>query len=97
MPPVSYNSLKIVHEQMIQEALERRRFPAGPEKPQHRLLQTFGTFLARLTNRSAQKPPATFPDGHRELESKFPETQRRCLSRPPDVQRVRLNVIDTAG
>jgi hypothetical protein len=69
MPPVSYTSVKIVHEQMIQEALERRRFFAGPAKPQRRLLQTFGTFLARLMNHPAQKLSATFPDGHRELDS----------------------------
>lgn len=69
MPPVSYTSLKIVHEQIIQEALERRRFPAGREKSQHRLHQTFGTVLARLTKRPAQRPPVTCLDGHRGLES----------------------------
>lgn len=69
MPPVAYTSVKIVHEQMIQEALARCRFPAGPEKPQRRLHQTFGTFFARLMNRPAQKPPATCLDDHRGLES----------------------------
>lgn len=81
MPPVSYTSVKIVHEQIVQEALERRRFLAGSEKPQRRLLQTFGTFLARLMNRPAQKLSATLLDGHRGLG------QQRFLSRNEDASR----------
>ena len=62
MPPLSSTGLKIVHEQMIQEALERRRFFAGLEKPEQGLLQTFGAFLARFTNLSTRKSKATFSD-----------------------------------
>ncbi len=73
MQPVSYTSLKIVHEQMIQEMLEQRRGLTAPDStPQRLLRQTFGTVLARLTNRSDQSPQAVVPDGHAELESSVP-------------------------
>jgi hypothetical protein len=61
MTPFSYTSLKIVHDQMIEEALERYR-PAEEQKTQKRdLRQMTGAFLARFTNISARKAKETIP------------------------------------
>jgi hypothetical protein len=61
MWPVSHTGLQIVQDQKIKEALEHYRFSAGQETQKSGLLQTFGTFLARFTNRSAREPKATSP------------------------------------
>jgi len=68
MPYVSYTSMKIVHDQKIEEALEHYRFSAGQETQKRGQLQTFGAFLARFTNFSARKPRATFPGCDGEVE-----------------------------
>ncbi len=54
MQPFSYTSLKIVHDQQIQEALERQRLYAGQPHRQG-MLQAFGKFLARFTNQPGRK------------------------------------------
>ncbi len=61
MPYVSYTSMKIVHDQKIQEALERQRLYAGQATQRPDLLQTFGKFLARFTNRSGRKQEGPLP------------------------------------
>ena len=61
MWPIPYTGLKAVHDQQINEALERSRFSAEYATQKHSLRQTFGAFLAHFTNSSAQKPEATLP------------------------------------
>ena len=61
MGPFSYTGLKIIHDQKIEEALEHHRFFVGQETQKRGLPQTFGTFLARFINFSAQKPNTTSP------------------------------------
>ncbi len=60
-PFSSYTGLKIIHDQKIQEALERQRLYAGQETQMPGLLQTFGKFLARFTNRSGRKQEGPLP------------------------------------
>jgi hypothetical protein len=57
----SYASVKIVHDQKIEEALEHSRFFTESRKQKHTLIQVVGTLLARLGTFSAQKPKATSP------------------------------------
>jgi len=52
MYPFSYTSLKIIHDQKIQEALEQQRLHAGLETRRQGLVQAFGTFLAHFNNQS---------------------------------------------
>ena len=61
MPYVSYTSMKMIHDQKIEEALEDQRLYSGQETRKRGLLQTFGGFLARFTHFSVGKPKATFP------------------------------------
>jgi hypothetical protein len=61
MYPFSYTSMKIVHDQKIQEALERQRLYAGQATQRPGLLQTLGKFLARFTNRSGRKQEGPLP------------------------------------
>jgi hypothetical protein len=61
MSYVSYTSMKIVHDQKIQEALERQRLYAGQATQRPGLLQTLGKFLARFTNRSGRKQEGPLP------------------------------------
>ena len=61
MYPFSYTGLKMIHDQKIQEALERQRLYAEQETQRPGLLQTFGKFLARFTNRSGQKQEGPCP------------------------------------
>jgi hypothetical protein len=66
MYPFSYTSLKIIHDQKIEEALEHQRFYTGQETQRQRLLQTFGTFLARFATQSGrkkEKSPANMTQG----------------------------------
>ena len=51
MHPFSYTGIKIIHDQKIQEALERQRLYAGQETQRQRLFRAFGKFLARFNNR----------------------------------------------
>lgn len=75
MPP--YNHLKVVHDQQIQEALERRRLSAEQETPRQGLLQTLGKVLAR---RSGAKP-ATDCTGIEELPDTILEDLRKLIPR----------------
>lgn len=59
MSPYSYTGVKIIHEQRIQEALERRRFAEERKARQHTLKHIVGVVLARFTSSSAHKPQAT--------------------------------------
>ncbi len=61
MYPFSYTGLKIIHDEKIQEALERQRLYAGQEKQRPGPLQTLGKFLARFTNRSGRKQEGPLP------------------------------------
>ena len=61
MHPFSYTGLKIIHDQKIQEALERQRLYVGQETQRPGLLQTFGKFLARFTNRPGRKQEGPLP------------------------------------
>ena len=56
-----YSGMKVVHDQMIEEALERRRHYAGQEIHRQGLLQTFGKILARFTAHSDQKRESPLP------------------------------------
>jgi len=62
MHPSSYTSLKIIHDQKIQEALEQQRLYAGQEMQRQGLLQKFGKFLARFTNQSGRKQEGSLPE-----------------------------------
>jgi hypothetical protein len=60
-PP--YNSLKIVHDQMIQEELERHRANEGQAPRQPGLSQTLGKVLSRFTARPERKQERLLPGG----------------------------------
>ncbi|HLW02544.1 MAG TPA: hypothetical protein VKT82_28080 [Ktedonobacterales bacterium] len=53
-PP--YSTLKVVHDQMIQEELEHYRANDRQPPRRHGLSQKLGKTLARFTARPAQKP-----------------------------------------
>jgi hypothetical protein len=55
MHPFSYTSIKIIHDEKIQEALEHHRPYAGQETQRQGLFRAFGKFLARFNNRPARK------------------------------------------
>jgi hypothetical protein len=61
MYPFSYTSLKIIHDQKVQEALERQRFDAGQDTGQG-LFRAFGAFLARFKKHSDRKSADPLPD-----------------------------------
>jgi hypothetical protein len=61
MYPFSYTSLKIVHEQKIQEALEKKRPDAGQKTRRRTPRQAFALLLARLSNRPDQKQEPVLP------------------------------------
>lgn len=68
MQPFSYTSLKIVHEQQIQEALEHQRHDAEQKASGKGLLQAFRAFPARFSRHSAQKQERSFSDSVCEVE-----------------------------
>jgi hypothetical protein len=55
MWPIPYTGLQAVHDQKIEEALERSRFSTEPARPKRGLRQIFSVFLARFTNFAARK------------------------------------------
>jgi hypothetical protein len=59
MPP--YSGMKVVHDEMIHEALERRRYYDGQEPHRHGLLKTFGKALIRFTAHSDEKQAQPLP------------------------------------
>ncbi len=61
MNPFSYTSLKIIHDQKIQEALERQRFDAGQDTPGQSLRQAWRAFLARFSRQADRKQADPLP------------------------------------
>jgi hypothetical protein len=58
-----FQGIKIVHEQMIQEALEHRTFPRSEKHARRSPLKyIFGAVQAHFTTTSACQPQAVFPD-----------------------------------
>jgi hypothetical protein len=55
MYPYSYTSLKIIHDQEIREALERKYSGAEQKTQRQGLSQMFGAFLARFNNQQNRK------------------------------------------
>ena len=62
-----YTGLKAIHDQQIQEALERHRLNAGQPADKQRLLQTLAQVLARFTAQSGQKQESS-PPGCAQIE-----------------------------
>ena len=62
MPPFSYTSLKIIHDQKLHEALAQQRLYAEQETHKHTLLQTLNKFLARFHYQSTRKQETPIPD-----------------------------------
>jgi hypothetical protein len=54
MYPFFYTSIKIIHDEKIQEALERQRLYAGRKTQRLRLFRAFEKFLARFNTRPAR-------------------------------------------
>ncbi len=58
-PP--YTSMKVIHDQMIQEALERHRPDNGQATHRQGLSQMFGRVLARFTTHAGRKQEKPLP------------------------------------
>jgi hypothetical protein len=56
MLPFSYTSIRLIHDENVQEALERYRFDAAPKRNRQGLLHAFGKALARLTQQTGNEP-----------------------------------------
>lgn len=54
-PYSSYTSVKIVHDQQVQEALERNRIYAERAAHGQGLFQAIGQFIARFTSQPSRK------------------------------------------
>lgn len=59
MPP--YSGMKVIHDQMIEESLERQRHYIRQETPRQGLFKTFGKALARFTAQSGHKQESVLP------------------------------------
>lgn len=57
-----YSGMKVIHDQMIDEALERRRYYEGHEPSKQSLRQTFAKVLTRFTAQSGRKQGRPLPD-----------------------------------
>ncbi len=57
----SYSSLKVVHDQMIQEELERHRASEAYTAPRQGLSQMLGKVLSRFTTRAERAPETLLP------------------------------------
>jgi hypothetical protein len=53
--------MKVIHDQMIEESLERQRHYIGQETHGQGLLKTFGKVLARFTAQSGHKHESSLP------------------------------------
>ncbi len=62
MHPFSYTTMKVVHDQKIQEALEHQRLYAEQETQRQGLPQMFRKFIARFNNQSLRKQREPLPD-----------------------------------
>lgn len=58
-----YSGMKVIHDQMIDESLERQRHYIGQETRREGLLKTFGKVLARFTAQSGHKHESVLPGG----------------------------------
>lgn len=68
VPPFFHTGIQLIHDQQVEEALERYHISAQQETQRRALPQAIHTFLARFTNFSAHKPQAIFPDCDRKAE-----------------------------
>jgi hypothetical protein len=57
-----YSGMKVVHDEMIHEALERRRYYNGQEPHRQGLLKTFGKMLTRFTAHAEEKQEQFLPN-----------------------------------
>lgn len=57
----SYTGLKMVHDQQVQESLERYRLDAERATSRQGLFQAFEKFLARFTNQPGRKQESPRP------------------------------------
>ncbi|HEU5200601.1 MAG TPA: hypothetical protein VFU32_13265 [Ktedonobacterales bacterium] len=56
-----YSGMKVIHDEMIHESLERRRYYEGQETRGAGLLKTVGKALARFTTHSDEKQAQPLP------------------------------------
>ena len=56
-----YSGMKVIHDQMIEDALERRRFYEGQATRKQSLRQTVGKVLTRFTVQSGRKQAQPLP------------------------------------
>ena len=56
MTPFSYTGMRLIHDEKVQEALERYRLYAGPKRQRPGLLHVFGKALARVTQGAGNEP-----------------------------------------
>jgi hypothetical protein len=61
MYPFSYSGLKMVHDQQVQEALERYHLGAGRTTSRQRLFQAFEKVRARFTTQPGRKQEGPRP------------------------------------
>jgi hypothetical protein len=61
MYPFSYTGLKIVHDEKIQEALERQCLDAKQETQGQGLLRALGKLLTRFNNQAGRKQEESLP------------------------------------
>ena len=59
MPP--YSGIKVIHDQMIEESLERQRFYDGQEPPSEGLFKAFGKVFARFAAHARQQQAQPLP------------------------------------
>lgn len=74
MPP--YSGMKLIHDQMIEESLERRRYYASQETHRQGVLKTFGKVLARFTMHPSQKPAKSLPFERTHYQTSIPHQAR---------------------
>lgn len=56
-----YSGMKVIHDEMIHESLERQRYYDGQEPRGQGLLKTFGKVLARFTVHAEEKQAQPLP------------------------------------
>lgn len=78
-PYSSYTSMKIVHDQQVQETLERNRIYAEQAEHRQGLFQAIGQFIARFTNQPYQKQV------QRSCEDGLHATSCTCKSEPAEL------------
>lgn len=71
MPP--YSGMKLIHDQMIEESLERRHYYASQETHRQGVLKTFGKVLARFTMHPSQNPANSLPIERAQCQTGAPD------------------------